>query len=203
MLRTRTRNQPAPPAPPPEDASPVPEVSIVIPCLNEAETLGTCIAKAKQALRQHGIDGEIVVADNGSTDESPALAARLGARVVAVAAKGYGNALMGGIAAALLPVAEYPEVTPPMVRVSAVYPGANAQVVADSVAAPIEQQVNGVDRMMYMSSQSSNDGSYTLTVTFEIGTDPNMNQVLVQNRVSLALAQLPTQVQIQGINVKK
>jgi multidrug efflux pump len=111
--------------------------------------------------------------------------------------------LGGAVAVFVLPVAQYPEITPPTVTVSASYPGANAQVVADSVAAPIEQQVNGVDHMLYMSSQCTNDGSYNLTVTFEIGTDPNINQVLVQNRVSLALAQLPTQVQIQGINVKK
>src|SRR5919204_573518 len=77
--------------------------------------------------------------------------------------------LLGGIAAGLLPVAEYPEVTPPMVRVTAYYPGANAQVVADTVAAPIEQQVNGVENMMYMSSQCTNDGNYTLTVTFKHG----------------------------------
>jgi multidrug efflux pump len=111
--------------------------------------------------------------------------------------------LAGGVAAFVLPIAQYPEITPPTVSVTASYPGANAQVVADSVAAPIEQQVNGVDHMLYMSSQSTNDGAYTLTVTFEIGTDPNINQVLVQNRVSLATAQLPTQVQIQGLNVKK
>src|SRR5262249_19101117 len=111
--------------------------------------------------------------------------------------------LVGAVAVFVLPISQYPEITPPTVTVNANYPGANAQVVADTVAAPIEQQVNGVDRMMYMSSQSTNDGAYTLTVTFEIGTDPNMNQVLVQNRVSLAMAQLPTQVQIQGINVKK
>ena len=79
--------------------------------------------------------------------------------------------LLGAIAAGLLPIAEYPEVTPPMVRVTANYPGANAQVVADTVAAPIEQQVNGVEKMLYMTSQSNNDGSYTLDVTFEIGTD--------------------------------
>jgi multidrug efflux pump len=111
--------------------------------------------------------------------------------------------LVGFVAVFVLPVSQYPEITPPTVTVTASYPGANAQVVADSVAAPIEQQVNGVDRMMYMSSQCTNDGAYTLTVTFEIGTDPNINQVLVQNRVSLATAQLPTQVQIQGLNVKK
>src|SRR5881392_284188 len=111
--------------------------------------------------------------------------------------------LMGLISAALLPVAQYPQVAPPTVRVTAIYPGANAQVVADTVAAPIEQQVNGVENIMYMSSQSTNDGSYTLTITFEIGTDLNTAQVLVQNRVSLALPQLPPQVQLQGINVKK
>jgi multidrug efflux pump len=111
--------------------------------------------------------------------------------------------LAGAVASFLLPVAQYPDITPPTVTVSASYPGANARVVADSVAAPIEQQVNGVDHMMYMSSQCTNDGNYTLTVTFELGTDPNMNQVLVQNRVSLAMSQLPTQVQIQGVNVKK
>ena len=81
--------------------------------------------------------------------------------------------LLGAIAAALLPVAEYPEITPPTVQVTARYPGANAQVIADTVAAPIEQQVVGVENMLYMSSQSSNDGSYTLDVTFALGTDVN------------------------------
>src|SRR6185295_1994136 len=111
--------------------------------------------------------------------------------------------LLGGIAAGLLPVAEYPQVTPPMVRVSAYYPGANAQVLADTVAAPIEQQVNGVEKMMYMSSQSNNDGSYTLDVTFEIGTDVNMAQVLVQNRVAIAEPTLPDVTRAIGVTVKK
>ena len=111
--------------------------------------------------------------------------------------------LLGGISAGLLPVAEYPQVTPPMVRVSAVYPGANAQVVADTVAAPIEQQVNGVEKMLYMSSQSNNDGSYTLDVTFEIGTDVNMAQVLVQNRVAIAEPSLPPVVRAIGVTTKK
>src|SRR5271155_3274519 len=84
--------------------------------------------------------------------------------------------LMGLIASALLPVAQYPQITPPTVRVTASYPGANAQVVADTVAAPIEQQVVGVEGMLYMSSQSGNDGSYTLDVTFAIGSDVNMAQ---------------------------
>ena len=102
-----------------------------------------------------------------------------------------------------LPIELYPNITPPTVQVTASYPGANAQVVANTVAAPIEQQVNGVERMLYMSSQSTNDGNYTLTVTFEIGTDLNIAQVLVQNRVALALPQLPPQVQLEGVNTKK
>src|ERR1700758_4282871 len=84
--------------------------------------------------------------------------------------------LLGVIAAGLLPVSEYPEITPPTVRVSANYPGASPQVVADTVAAPIEQQVVGVEGMLYMSSQSNSDGSYTLDVTFALGTDVNMDQ---------------------------
>jgi multidrug efflux pump len=111
--------------------------------------------------------------------------------------------LVGGVAAVLLPVAQYPDITPPTVQVSCSYPGANATVVADSVAAPIEQQVNGVERMLYMSSQCTNDGAYNLTVTFELGTDLNMAQVLVQNRVALAIPQLPSQVQVLGVSTKK
>lgn len=111
--------------------------------------------------------------------------------------------LIGAVAAFTLPVAQYPDITPPTVQVTCVYPGANAQVVADSVAAPIEQQVNGVENMMYMSSQCTNDGVYNLTITFELGTDLNMAQVLVQNRVALAMPQLPPQVQVQGVSTKK
>src|SRR6202795_1877578 len=111
---------------------------------------------------------------------------------------------LGGIIAVFtLPIAQYPEITPPTVEVSAVYPGANAQVVADGVAAPIEQQVNGVENMLYMSSQCTNDGAYTLTVTFKLGTDLNIAQVLVQNRVSLANPVLPSLVQRRGVLVKK
>src|SRR5436190_15803733 len=111
--------------------------------------------------------------------------------------------LLGGIAAALLPVAEYPEITPPTVRVTANYPGANSRVVADTVAAPIEQQVVGVEGMLYMSSQSGNDGSYSLDVTFALGTDVNMAQVLVQNRVAIAEPTLPDVVKAIGVTTKK
>jgi multidrug efflux pump len=111
--------------------------------------------------------------------------------------------LMGGLTAFLLPIAQYPDVTPPVVRVTAFFPGANAQVVADTVAAPVEQQVNGVENMLYMSSQSSNDGSYTLDVTFQLGTDLNIAQVLVQNRVAIAQPALPDVVKAIGVTVKK
>src|SRR5437773_3651336 len=111
--------------------------------------------------------------------------------------------LAGLIAMLSLPIAQYPEITPPTVEVSAVYPGANAEVVADTVAAPIEQQVNGVECMMYMSSQCANDGTYSLTITFKLGTDLNIAQVLVQNRVSLAQPILPDLVKRRGIQVKK
>src|SRR5262245_13707731 len=111
--------------------------------------------------------------------------------------------LLGAVAAGLLPIAEYPEITPPTVRVTANYPGANAQVVADTVAAPIEQQVVGVEGMLYMSSQSNNDGSYTLDVTFELGTDVNMAQVLVQNRAAIAEPTLPETVRNIGVSVRK
>jgi len=111
--------------------------------------------------------------------------------------------LGGGIALVTLPITQYPEITPPTVEVSAVYPGANAIVVADTVAAPIEQQVNGVEDMMYMSSQCTNDGAYTLTVTFRPDTNLNLAQVLVQNRVNLAEPILPDLVKRRGIMVKK
>jgi multidrug efflux pump subunit AcrB len=111
--------------------------------------------------------------------------------------------LLGSIAAVLLPIAEYPEISPPTIRVTASYPGANARVVADTVAAPIEQQVNGVEHMLYMSSQSGNDGSYTLDVTFVLGTDVNLAQVLVQNRVAIAEPTLPAVVRAIGVTTKK
>src|ERR1700693_4968309 len=111
--------------------------------------------------------------------------------------------LAGLVAYSTLPVAQYPEVTPPTVQVTALYPGANALTVRDTVAAPIEEQISGVEGMLYMSSRCTNDGNYTLTVTFKLGTDSDMAQVLVQNRVSLALPVIPALVQNEGINVKK
>src|SRR5438105_13356748 len=109
--------------------------------------------------------------------------------------------LVGAVALFALPVAQYPEITPPTVQVTAVYPGANALTVRDTVAAPIEEQVSGVEGMMYMSSQCTNDGTYRLTVTFKLGMDSDMAQVLVQNRVSLALPVIPPLVQTERSNV--
>jgi hydrophobe/amphiphile efflux-1 (HAE1) family protein len=111
--------------------------------------------------------------------------------------------LAGGVAVFALPVAQYPDITPPTVLVTAHYPGANSQTVRDTVGVPIEEQVSGVEGMIYMSSTSTNDGSYTLTVTFKLGMDSDMAQVLVQNRVSLALPVIPALVQTEGINVQK
>ncbi len=111
--------------------------------------------------------------------------------------------LAGGVAVFTLPVAQYPDVTPPTIQVTASYPGANANTVRDTVAAPIEEQVSGVEGMLYMSSICTNNGAYTLTVTFQMGTDSDMAQVLVQNRVALALPVVPALVQNEGVTVKK
>jgi HAE1 family hydrophobic/amphiphilic exporter-1 len=111
--------------------------------------------------------------------------------------------LIGGVALSQLPVAQYPPITPPTVQVTTLYPGASAQVLVDTVALPIEEQVNGVEGMIYMQSTSASDGTYALTVTFDIGTDPDFAQVLVQNRVAIALPALPPPVQQQGVVTQK
>ncbi|MBO7239123.1 MAG: efflux RND transporter permease subunit [Bacteroidaceae bacterium] len=109
----------------------------------------------------------------------------------------------GGVSLLVLPIDQYPSITPPTVQVTAVYPGANAETIAQTVGIPIEQQVNGVDGMLYMSSTSSSSGTYSLTVTFEVGTDIDMATVLVQNRVNIALNSLPSEVTQQGVTVQK
>jgi len=111
--------------------------------------------------------------------------------------------LAGLIAMGILPVNMYPEITPPQVQISAVYPGASAQVVEESVIRPIEEQINGVEDMMYIDSSASNNGSAVITVYFKVGTDGDIAQVNVQNRVALATSSLPAEVTRQGVNVKK
>ena len=111
--------------------------------------------------------------------------------------------IVGTVALLQLPIAQYPEVAPPTITVTANYPGANAKVVADTVATPIEQEVNGVENMIYMSSRCTNDGQMLLDVTFKLGTNLDMAQVLVQNRVKIAEAKLPEDVKRQGVTTKK
>ncbi|WP_333495080.1 efflux RND transporter permease subunit [Kluyvera sp. CHPC 1.251] len=110
---------------------------------------------------------------------------------------------VGAIALKLIPVEQYPQITPPVVNVSASWPGASAQDVAEAIAAPLETQLNGVDHMLYMESTSSDDGGYSLNLTFSAGTDPDMAAIDVQNRVSQAVAQLPTEAQQNGVQVRK
>jgi multidrug efflux pump len=111
--------------------------------------------------------------------------------------------IVGGVSLLQLPIAQYPEVAPPTVQVTAMYPGANAVTVADTVATPIETEVNGVERMLYMSSKCTNDGQMNLDVTFELGTNLDTAQVLVQNRVAIAQAKLPDEVKRIGVTTKK
>src|SRR5260221_11465864 len=111
--------------------------------------------------------------------------------------------IAGLIAMTVLPVAQFPDIVPPQVRVSAVYPGASSQAVEESVAQVIEAQVNGVERMLYMKSTSGGDGSYSLTVSFEVGSNPDLNTVNVTNRVNQVLALLPPEAQRLGVTTKK
>src|ERR1700693_1166479 len=111
--------------------------------------------------------------------------------------------IVGALAYTTLPVAEYPQVVPPTVVVTAQYPGASAQTISDTVAAPIEQQINGVEDMLYLYSQATSDGLLTVTITFKLGTNLDNAQVLVQNRVAIAQPQLPDEVQRNGVVTKK
>ncbi len=111
--------------------------------------------------------------------------------------------IIGGITIPTLPIEQTPDITPPTVEVAATYPGASAEVIAETVAFPIEDEVNGVEDMIYMSSKSSDDGTMTLTVSFAVGTDIDMATVLVQNRVAMAEPKLPDEVKREGLSTKK
>ncbi|MGA8198091.1 MAG: efflux RND transporter permease subunit, partial [Acetobacteraceae bacterium] len=111
--------------------------------------------------------------------------------------------IAGLLSLLVIPIAQYPDIVPPQVSVTTLYPGASAAVVESTIAQPIESQVVGVDKMIYMKSVSGNDGSYSLKVSFELGTDPDINTVNVNNRVQVALSKLPEDVRKQGLTVKK
>jgi HAE1 family hydrophobic/amphiphilic exporter-1 len=111
--------------------------------------------------------------------------------------------IVGAIACFTLPVSEYPEIAPPTIVVRASYPGASPEVIAETVATPLEQEINGVENMLYMSSQSTSDGEMQLTITFKLGTDLDQAQVLVENRVAVAEPRLPEEVRRVGITTKK
>jgi multidrug efflux pump subunit AcrB len=111
--------------------------------------------------------------------------------------------LLGAIALRIIPVEQYPQIAPPVVNVSASWPGASSADVAEAIATPLETQLNGVDHMLYMESTSSDEGSYSLNITFAAGTDPDLAAIDVQNRVSQAVAQLPTEAQQNGVQVRK
>jgi multidrug efflux pump subunit AcrB len=111
--------------------------------------------------------------------------------------------LLGGVAYFILPVAQFPEIAPPTIVVTGSYPGASAEVVSDTVATPLEQEINGVENMLYMVSQATADGNLSLTITFALGTDLDTAQVLVQNRVAIATPKLPQDVQRIGVTVQK
>src|ERR671936_2055203 len=111
--------------------------------------------------------------------------------------------IIGLIACYTLPIAEYPDIVPPTIVVNAKYPGASPQVIADTVATPLEQEINGVERMLYMASQSTSDGQVSITITFQLGTDLDKAQVLVQNRVAIAEPRLPELVRRLGVTTQK
>ena len=111
--------------------------------------------------------------------------------------------ILGVLGYFTLPVAQYPEITPPTIVVRASYPGANAETVAATVATPLEQEINGVEDMLYMSSYASSDGAMALTITFKLGTNLDTAQVLVQNRVAVALPRLPEEVRRIGVTTRK
>jgi multidrug efflux pump subunit AcrB len=110
--------------------------------------------------------------------------------------------IIGAVAYFILPIAQYPEIAPPTIQITASYPGASAEVISQTVATPLEQQINGVENMLYFSSQATGDGKITVTVTFKLGTDLDTAQVLTQNRVAIALPRLPEAVQRLGVTVK-